>query len=303
MKKILLSLLALSSGITVINAQTQKISFETSEGYVLGNLPTQQGWAAWGGVPAANAKVVNSNATDGVNSLNVTSPGTLEDTCGFEKNIASLVTGNDTEISFDYKFAGLDGSDYEMAIYNDGVDYYYTAALRINYLTGVLSYRIAAPTASFANGPTLAPNVWHNIKIVMKKSSNVLEYYANGVLLYTGSMGTYKNAQIIDFVYDDYGTGFSVDNIKVTNITNLSTSDVSKKEVINIYPNPVVDKLFINSDKKIESVVIFDAKGSVVKKENNLNSNSVNVSDLISGAYVIKVSTGESVLTKKFIKK
>lgn len=120
MKKILLSLVTIISGIIVLNAQTQKVSFETSEGYNVGNLPGQQGWVAWGGIPVANAQVVNNNATDGVNSLNVTSPGLLEANCGIEKNIASLVTGNDTEISFDYKFQALNGSDYEMAVYNDG---------------------------------------------------------------------------------------------------------------------------------------------------------------------------------------
>ncbi|WP_449398801.1 T9SS type A sorting domain-containing protein [Chryseobacterium wanjuense] len=300
MKKFLFSLMAfMSMGALSIDAQTTKISFEAAEGYTLGNLGGQQGWSPWGGIPTTNPTVANSNATDGVNSFTMLSEGDVLGFCGVEKNISSLVTGDDVEISFDYKFDAIDGSDYEIAVYNDGVDYYYTAALRIDYETGTLEYRTAS---TFANGPVLNPNQWYNMKIAIKKSTNTLQYYLNGTQIYTGNLGTYKNAQIIDFVYDDYGTGFKVDNIQVTNLAVLATGEVSKKDEVTISPNPATDRLNIATEGKILSISIFDAKGSLVKTLSNPDK-TISVSDLSTGNYLIKVKTDKSEFTKKFIKK
>ncbi|WP_435522457.1 hypothetical protein [Chryseobacterium indoltheticum] len=66
MMKTLFTLMAIMSfGAFNFKAQIQKISFEASEGYTVGNLGGQQGWTVWGGLPVANAQVVNSNPTDG----------------------------------------------------------------------------------------------------------------------------------------------------------------------------------------------------------------------------------------------
>ncbi|KQT30931.1 hypothetical protein ASG22_19155 [Chryseobacterium sp. Leaf405] len=300
MRKVLFPLMALLSFSTFsIHAQTSKISFEASEGYSVGNLGGQQGWTAWGGVPATNPRVANSNATDGVNSFTMASEGDVLDFCGVEKNISSLVTGDDVEISFDYKFDDIDGSDYEMAIYNDGTNYYYTAVLRIDYQTGRLEYRNAT---TFANGPILTPDQWYNLKIVIKKSDNTLQYLVDGVSIYSGPLGTYKNAQIIDFVYDDFGSGFKVDNLRVTNLANLATNEVSRKEAVTISPNPAIDRLNIETEEKINTILIFDAKGSLVKTLSNPDK-TITVSDLSTGNYLIKIKTDKSEFTKKFIKK
>ena len=40
----------MSFGAFYFKAQVQKISFESSEGYTVGNLAGQQGWVAWGGL-------------------------------------------------------------------------------------------------------------------------------------------------------------------------------------------------------------------------------------------------------------
>jgi hypothetical protein len=288
----------MSIGVLSISAQTSKISFETSEGYTVGNLNGQQGWTTWGGVPVGNPKVMNSNATHGVNSFTMLSEGDNMSSCGIEKNISSFVTGDDVEISFDYKFEDLDGSDYEIAVYND-TDYYYTAALRIDYFSGDLSYRTGS---GFVTGPTLNPNQWYNIKIAIKKTTNTLQYFVDGTQIYSGNLGTYKNARIIDFVYDDYGTGFVVDNVTITNLGTMATKEVTTKENITVSPNPAVDRLNISTEDKLLSVSIFDAKGSLVRTVSNPDK-TINVSDLTTGNYLIKIKTDKTELTKKFIKK
>ncbi len=293
----------MSFGAFNFKAQIQKISFENSEGYTVGNLGGQQGWTVWGGLPVANAQVVNSNPTDGTRSFNMISNGLVQDPCGIEKNITSLVTSNDVEISFDYNFAGLNSSSYEIAIYNNALISDYTAAFQIDYLTGTLSFRT---NSGLVDGPVLAANQWHNLKMIIKQSDNTLKYFANGTQIYSGALGVNKNVQAIDFVYDDYGTGFRVDNIQINNLPMLSTDEVGKKESIKIYPNPTAEILNIETDSKINSIAIFDAKGSLIKnfEETGIsNGKRINVSDLISGIYMVKVKTSTSEFTKKFIKK
>lgn len=304
MRKNLFTLMAfMSFGAFFTKAQIQKISFESTEGYTVGNLGGQQGWTVWGGLPIANAQVVNSNPTDGVRSFNMISGGLIQDPCGIEKNITNLVTSSDVEISFDYNYAGLNSSSYEIAIYNNALISDYTASFQIDYLTGILSYRTAT---GLANGPVLSANQWHSLKIIIKQSNNTLQYFANGTQIYSGALGLNKNVQVIDFVYDDYGSGFRVDNIQINNLAVLSTVEVGKKESIKIYPNPTTEKLNIETDGNINSITIFDAKGGLIKnfQEGRISNGKIlNVSDLMTGVYMIKVKTSTSEFTKKFIKK
>jgi len=303
MKNIFTLVIYLSFGAFCFKAQMQTISFESSEGYTLGNLGGQQGWTVWGGLPVSNAQVVNSNPTDGARSFNMSSTGLIQDLCGIEKNITSFVTSNDVEISFDYNFTGLNSSSYEIAIYNNALISDYTAAFQIDYLTGTLSFRT---NSGLIDGPVLAANQWHNLKIVIKKSDNTLKYFANGTQIYSGNLGVNKNVEAIDFVYDDYGTGFRVDNIQINNLSVLSTDEVGKRDLIKIYPNPTAETLNIETDSKINSITIFDAKGSLIKNFQEAgisNGKRINVSDLVSGIYMVKVKTSTSEFTKKFIKK
>lgn len=304
MGKTLFSLLTfISFGVLCFKAQIQKISFESSEGYAVGNLAGQQGWVAWGGLPLANAQIVSSLPTDGTKSLNMLSTGLIQEPCGVEKNITSFVTSSDVEISFDYNFGGLNSSSYEIAIYNNALVSDYTASFQIDYQTGMLKYRTAT---GLVNGPLLAANSWNNLKIIIKQSDNTLQYFSNGNQIYSGVLGANKNVQAIDFVYDDFGTGFRVDNIQINNLSTLSANEVSKKESISIYPNPAIERLNIQAEDKINSITIFDAKGSLIKniQENGIsNGKVVNISDLLTGVYIIKVKTSTSEFSKKFIKK
>ncbi|WP_303848454.1 C10 family peptidase [Apibacter mensalis] len=72
-----------------------------------------------------------------------------------------------------------------------------------------------------------------------------------------------------------------------------------------IYPNPVKDILYIKSDseQQVKSISIFDLSGKEVLRSNIGFSKEVNVSSLISGAYIIKIQTSKEIMKYKFIKK
>ena len=72
-----------------------------------------------------------------------------------------------------------------------------------------------------------------------------------------------------------------------------------------LYPNPVNDKLYIETEIEIEEVVIYDVYGRIqnlrTSESQNLR-NSVDVSGLNSGVYFLKINTGNGIITKRFVK-
>ncbi|NML57386.1 T9SS type A sorting domain-containing protein [Chryseobacterium cheonjiense] len=83
----------------------------------------------------------------------------------------------------------------------------------------------------------------------------------------------------------------------------LSVDDLSKKEIIAIYPNPVSEILHISMKiSKEEKVEIFNMEGRKVLETTIANGrNTVNVSQLAVGDYILRIKGLE--LSTKFIKK
>ncbi|SDI08583.1 T9SS type A sorting domain-containing protein [Chryseobacterium jejuense] len=85
----------------------------------------------------------------------------------------------------------------------------------------------------------------------------------------------------------------------------LGTSEISnekkKKNTINIYPNPVKDILYIKSSNEVTKAEIYDTVGRVINSM-GVKENTVNVSDLPKGNYLIKLFLKDKVSVQKFIK-
>ena len=74
----------------------------------------------------------------------------------------------------------------------------------------------------------------------------------------------------------------------------------------NVYPNPVNDRLNIEAEAEIEEVVVYDVYGRVQNLSNSATqqlSNSIDVANLNSGVYFVKVVTANGEMVKRFIKK
>lgn len=80
----------------------------------------------------------------------------------------------------------------------------------------------------------------------------------------------------------------------------LQTPDISARPEIIAYPNPVTNTLhFTNND--VTSVDIYDVSGRLLRSAEVIG-NSINVDNLATGHYVVKVSVGGSVSFAKIIK-
>lgn len=71
---------------------------------------------------------------------------------------------------------------------------------------------------------------------------------------------------------------------------------------LSMYPNPVSDVLNISSNNglDIQNITITDINGRTVKQA---TTSQINVSDLASGTYIVKVQADKGTATSKFIKK
>jgi len=84
---------------------------------------------------------------------------------------------------------------------------------------------------------------------------------------------------------------------------SLSINDHYLNQSIKLYPNPVKNTFYINSQfESLTKVEIYSLIGTKIK-EINTNFYTVNVEDLSSGLYFIKIFTAKGQVTKKIIKK
>lgn len=79
--------------------------------------------------------------------------------------------------------------------------------------------------------------------------------------------------------------------LNVTSLT-LDVSEVETAKKIGIYPNPVKDNLFFDTNLDIKNVAVYSMNGQLVKKA-TLSDNKISVSDLQSGMYILNLETSE----------
>ncbi|MUU77447.1 T9SS type A sorting domain-containing protein [Winogradskyella endarachnes] len=70
---------------------------------------------------------------------------------------------------------------------------------------------------------------------------------------------------------------------------------------LKLYPNPVNDKLYIQSAAQIESVAIYNINGQLVKQSQYIN-NAIDTANLPTGFYLIQMKTATKSVNHKFFK-
>ena len=72
---------------------------------------------------------------------------------------------------------------------------------------------------------------------------------------------------------------------------------------VSIYPNPVKDRLYIETESEIEDIVVFNIYGR--RQQTTVNGQqtlSIDVSNLNSGVYFVKINTANGNIVKRFVK-
>ncbi|HMU68524.1 MAG TPA: T9SS type A sorting domain-containing protein [Chitinophagales bacterium] len=88
-------------------------------------------------------------------------------------------------------------------------------------------------------------------------------------------------------------------------LDELSSVDpLTDNDLVQINPNPADQFLVINSKFSINGVEIINMNGQIIKQFNPAGATQVNIplSELAQGLYLIKISTGDTYITQRFIK-
>ena len=111
-------------------------------------------------------------------------------------------------------------------------------------------------------------------------------------------------------------TGFKEFGITADNLKNevwydnlyiyrAATASVDNNALLgfSMYPNPAADKLNISAKETIQNAAVYNVLGKkVMSLEINKSSESIDISNLASGIYLIKYNVNDKVGTAKFIK-
>lgn len=85
-------------------------------------------------------------------------------------------------------------------------------------------------------------------------------------------------------------------------LTAISNHDIAQ-DAIRIYPNPTCDFVYVDSDKKIEMLELFDIQGNLIERMvPNTFYPALDVSGYATGVYVLKMYYEGGVARKRFVK-
>ena len=90
---------------------------------------------------------------------------------------------------------------------------------------------------------------------------------------------------------------------KTTNVSYLSTNNFEQfKNDFTIYPNPTDGKVELKGlESTINQVDIFDNVGRLVKQIKNIPGNSLDLTELSNGVYIVKIQTNNEKLSQKMV--
>ena len=104
--------------------------------------------------------------------------------------------------------------------------------------------------------------------------------------------------------HEQYGYGIPNFETAYGNVLNVTEQDFIKS--ISVYPNPISSTFTLktsSNDLSGLSIQIFNVIGKKVYEEKGLKSNTINVSELNTGIYILKIMSETQQKTIKLIKK
>ncbi|WP_374445815.1 T9SS type A sorting domain-containing protein [Epilithonimonas sp.] len=292
------------TAVMAFSAYSQSLWTDTFETYTVGNLGTQGGWQRDGGTNAV-AKVANITTNYG-KSFQFASTANNNADGAFIYHDTKWSTRSTNNGIFVAEFDVYTGSTFsEIQFYDVDADYYTIADLYMSPANGVF----LADQDDFDNDMsgielplTVTANTWYKVKFtydVMGTGEMTVEINGTQYGPFEKSPGWFPTE--VDLVAIGANTsGF--DNLKTSAVATLmAVSDVAKKSSLTVYPNPATEVVNVRSDKKIDSVSIYDAAGKVVK---TTAETTINVQNLAKGSYIVNINYADgSKESTKVIKK
>ena len=124
--------------------------------------------------------------------------------------------------------------------------------------------------------------------------------YTNGTAYVIGS-----NEEItFEFYVVAFNDETESEPSEVYTVTVVDDAIDELTSALRLYPNPVNDKLYIETEIEIEEVVIYDVYGrlQVTETPSHQENTTIDVSEFNAGVYFMMIKTNDGVVTKRFVK-
>jgi hypothetical protein len=209
--------------------------------------------------------------------------------------------------------ANASGDNLSYQWYKDGVSLsgevneYYIVPVSAKSDGGVYHVEVSGVCGAVKSPPvtidimseSLLVEKWHDVILVDNSRNEFCEYqwYRDGKILPGAKEQFYQEVGGLKGCY-------SVDLTQVKGSTIRSCEhcvDKTQKNNFSLYPNPVKDRLYIQSSLVVEQVSIYDISGRLLKQFVNPAS-FVDTDDLAAGIYIVKIKTIEGESIHKTIK-
>ena len=292
---------------TTIAAQ-QTITFESAEGYTLGDINTQNGWTVTESSdgPLTNQIVTDEVAKNGTHSFKNAHVPQYSDQWfpifGAEKTITPASDFHNTTICYDFYSPSQLGSDFEFALYSiNQATQEYDIVLAVGFENRGFIY--IYPELNFG-GFSYAEqkwqtNTWYNVRIEIKEET--IKFFLDNELMLDVPNSGQVNIDGMNFLHNNFGGDAYYDNIKVNE--GVLAVNAVKKGKMSVYPNPVKDMLHVQlpATEKVASIAVHNLVGQKISAVDS--AGEINVQNLKAGTYVITVTDTKGVsYSSKFVK-
>ncbi|HMC00531.1 MAG TPA: T9SS type A sorting domain-containing protein [Flavobacteriaceae bacterium] len=106
-------------------------------------------------------------------------------------------------------------------------------------------------------------------------------------------------------IYFDYNAPIMTNNYSTSIENSLGIHDLNKQNV-KVYPNPVKDKFFLDTQENIKYIIIYDVNGRLLSQSTfigDYTKKDIDVSQLSNGIYFLRLKSDIDKYTLKIIKK
>ena len=138
--------------------------------------------------------------------------------------------------------------------------------------------------------------IFQNIQLPIGGHGHILLKVKSKATLVLGD-SVAKRADIFFDYNAPIDTGFAN-----TTFQTLSNTIFETDTTINVYPNPTISKITINSDFDLKSIQVYDVQGRILETLIGKNKN-LDISDKANGVYFLKITTNKGSKIEKLIKK
>lgn len=166
----------------------------------------------------------------------------------------------------------------------------YKVNFSLNHMAGAYNFTVDTNFTTLTSGDFISLSSNSIDDSLILNSGDVLDFNISN----TANAGRYQVE--VDVIH-------TVDTVFVTNFTTGINDNNFEKEALSftIYPNPTTDYLNVSNDVTNATFSVFSTSGSLVK-EGNLQNNTIDVTSLTRGNYILMLNKDGKTLTKQFIK-